>query len=162
MPFRRSRSGAPGAVSLGLFLLSGCATAGSPAIDLTALPYDAALEVDAQRMESTDSGVLFEDRDRGQGEEARRGSHVVVHYMGYFPDGTLFDTSLAADAEPLSFRLGAREVIRGWDEGIVGMREGGTRVLVVPPELAYGRQGYAGIIPGDQVLVYEIQLLEVR
>jgi FKBP-type peptidyl-prolyl cis-trans isomerase len=120
-------------------LLSSCAT--TP---------DSADESDAE-LQITDTKV-------GDGEKAVRGSKVTVHYRGTFPDGTLFDSSLTR--EPLTFKLGARQVIRGWDFGILGMRVGGKRRLVVPPNLGYGERIHGSIPPGS-TLVFDVELKQV-
>lgn len=107
------------------------------------------------------------DLVQGEGAEARAGDTVSVHYSGWLYDesaegqrGQRFDTSLER-GQPFAFRLGAGRVIRGWDEGVVGMREGGTRVLMVPAEYGYGAQGAGNRIPPGASLVFEVELLEV-
>jgi FKBP-type peptidyl-prolyl cis-trans isomerase FkpA len=107
------------------------------------------------------------DLQPGDGREARAGDQVRVHYSGWLhqhdaPDGrgARFDSSLER-GEPLAFRLGAGRVIRGWDEGVVGMREGGTRVLRLPAEYAYGSRGAGNRIPPGASLVFEVELVEV-
>jgi FKBP-type peptidyl-prolyl cis-trans isomerase len=92
----------------------------------------------------------------GEGDPAVAGDVLTVHYTGHFVDGPVFDSSV--DREPFTFRLGAGSVIRGWDIGLVGMRVGGQRKLIVPPALAYGSSG-SGPIPPDTTLVFEIELL---
>lgn len=155
---------AGGRVLLCAALMSGCASSGTnPSPELTSVAYSEELGLDPRSMTETSAGVLIEDRIAGTGEEASGGDWIEVNYTGYFPNGRILDTNLRSpDSEPLRFRLGAREVIRGWDEGIPGMREGGVRVLVVPPALAYGRSGMRPAVPPDQVLIFEIQLVSVR
>lgn len=109
--------------------------------------------------ESQTHKVMIQDTVEGQGDEAALGSRVTVHYVGHFVDGKVFDSSLARK-EPFQFVLGAGQVIKGWDEGILGMKVGGTRVLTVPPELGYGPSDY-GPIPGNSTLIFEVQLLKV-
>lgn len=134
----------------------------SEIIDPTTLEYAPELGLDFDAMGSTPSGVYYRDGEMGQGDEATSGTTVVVHYTGYFPDGSVFDTS-RDDDEPLQVTLGAEEVIPGFDEGLRGMREGGTRTLVIPPHLAYGAQGAGeGLIPPNQVLVFRVEIMEVR
>lgn len=111
------------------------------------------------RLITTASGLILQDLAVGAGEEAAVGRTVSVHYAGRFPNGTEFDSSRGR--EPLSFTLGSGEVIPGWDEGIAGMREGGRRLLVVPPHLGYGEKGL-GPIPPQATLVFDVELLEVR
>lgn len=108
------------------------------------------------------------DLKQGTGTVAAAGDEVTVHYSGWLHDqdapqrrGERFDSSVDR-GEPLTFLLGAGRVIRGWDEGVAGMREGGTRVLLIPPEYGYGRRGAGGAIPPHASLVFEVQLLEVR
>lgn len=109
----------------------------------------------------TDSGLRYEDLVVGEGDAARDpGCRVTVHYTGWLGDGRVFDSSRERD-EPFSFPLQRGFVIKGWDEGVSGMRVGGLRRLVVPPDLAYGDQGAGGIIPPGATLTFEVELLEV-
>ena len=96
----------------------------------------------------------------GTGEEALVGNRVTVHYTGKFVDGRVFDSSVSRN-EPFQFVLGGGQVIKGWDQGIVGMRVGGKRILSIPPELGYGPSDY-GPIPGGSTLVFEVELLKVE
>jgi FKBP-type peptidyl-prolyl cis-trans isomerase FkpA len=107
------------------------------------------------------NGIKYEDLKIGDGTLAERGMTVTTHYTGWLTDGTKFDSSLDRN-QPLSFRLGAGEMIRGWDEGIPGMRVGGKRKLTIPPDLGYGAAGRGGVIPPNATLVFEVQLLGVR
>ena len=107
------------------------------------------------------SGLVIEDTICGEGNEAVAGKTVSVHYTGWLMDGSKFDSSHDRD-EAFDFRLGARQVISGWDEGVQGMKVGGVRKLTIPPELAYGRRGAGGVIPPDATLVFEVELLDVR
>lgn len=100
------------------------------------------------------------DTKVGTGEEAKIDDKVKVHYTGWLEDGTQFDSSRGHD-RPFSFRLGAGRVIRGWDLGVRGMRVGGKRELVIPPELGYGPNGYPGSIPPSATLKFEVELLEI-
>jgi FKBP-type peptidyl-prolyl cis-trans isomerase FkpA len=108
----------------------------------------------------TDSGLQYWDIKIGTGEEAKSGDHVKVHYTGWFTSGKKFDSSVDA-RQPYSFTLGAANVIKGWDEGVSGMKVGGKRQLRIPPELAYGEQGYKDIIPPNATLIFDVQLLAV-
>jgi len=102
-----------------------------------------------------------EDLQLGEGPEAVSGKGVSVHYTGTLTDGSKFDSSLDR-GQPFDFTLGAGQVIRGWEEGVVGMKVGGRRKLTVPPEMAYGERGFGNIIPPNSTLVFEIELLAVR
>ena len=104
--------------------------------------------------------LLKEDLIVGTGATAESGQDVVVHYVGRLADGTQFDSSRARQ-DPLDFALGAGHVIKGWDEGLPGMKVGGKRRLTIPPELAYGDQGLAGVIPPRATLVFEVELLQI-
>ncbi len=121
--------------------------------------YAAELDVDLRAMRSTPVGTRYRDVEVGEGDEAEPGREVIVHYTGWLPDGYEFDSS--RDREPFSFVLGAGQVIRGWDDGVAGMREGGRRQLVIPPELGYGERGAGGVIPPHATLVFDVELLEV-
>ncbi len=108
----------------------------------------------------TDSGLKYEDLVEGNGAVAAAGQRVKVHYSGWLTDGSKFDSSLDRD-DPFVFPLGGGRVIRGWDEGVQGMKVGGTRKLTIPPQLGYGAAGAGGVIPPNATLVFEIQLLEI-
>lgn len=107
------------------------------------------------------TSVVIQDIEPGDGAEAHPGQTVSVHYTGWLTDGTVFDTSRNR-VRPMVFRLGAGEVIKGWDQGIVGMRIGGVRRLTVPPELAYGDRGVPGVIPPKATLVFEVKLYGIN
>ena len=114
--------------------------------------------------ETLPSGLQVEDVVAGDGDEARAGAHVVVHYTGWlYTDGAAgakFDSSKDR-GDPFSFPLGAGHVIRGWDEGVAGMKVGGTRRLIIPPQLGYGARGAGGVIPPNATLLFEVELLGV-
>ena len=97
----------------------------------------------------------------GDGDMAVPGRSVTVHYTGWLTNGTKFDSSHDR-VEPFTFRLGAGEVIKGWDEGVEGMKVGGKRKLTIPPKLGYGRFGSPPVIPGNATLVFEVELLKVK
>jgi FKBP-type peptidyl-prolyl cis-trans isomerase len=109
----------------------------------------------------TPSGLRFTDLRVGQGQEASEGKIVEVHYTGWLKDGKKFESTDTCH-KPMTFRMGAGDVIKGLDQGIAGMREGGKRRLVVPPDLGFGKQGGGGVIPPNAVLTYEVELLAVR
>lgn len=106
------------------------------------------------------SGLIIEDSVVGEGKEATAGRNVVVHYTGWLIDGKKFDSSKDRN-DPFTFGLGRRQVITGWDEGVQGMKVGGTRKLTIPPELGYGARGAGGVIPPNATLVFEVELLDV-
>jgi len=97
----------------------------------------------------------------GDGTEAASGHSVEVHYTGWLTDGTKFDSSLDR-GKPFTFDLGRGMVIKGWEQGVVGMKVGGKRKLVIPPELGYGARGAGSVIPPNATLVFEVELLGVR
>lgn len=97
----------------------------------------------------------------GDGAEAVAGQTVTVHYTGWLMDGTKFDSSVDR-GDPFSFPLGAGRVIRGWDEGVAGMKVGGKRQLVIPPQMGYGSRGAGGVIPPNATLKFEVELLGVK
>lgn len=107
------------------------------------------------------SGLKYTDIELGEGPAALSGKTVTVHYTGTLANGKKFDSSLDRN-EPLVFRLGVGMVIKGWDEGVAGMRIGGKRKLVIPPELGYGKRGAGDVIPPDSVLHFEVELLGVE
>jgi FKBP-type peptidyl-prolyl cis-trans isomerase len=106
------------------------------------------------------SGLVKEDVVIGTGRAAHAGDDIVVHYVGKLDNGRQFDSSRARQ-DPLDFALGAGDVIKGWDEGIAGMKVGGRRKLHIPARLAYGEHGLAGVIPPGATLLFEIELLEI-
>ena len=115
-------------------------------------------------MNTSPSGLQYEDTVPGTGAEATAGQHVTVHYTGWLYEngvqGRKFDSSKDRRS-PFDFDLGAGMVIRGWDEGVQGMKVGGTRVLIIPPELGYGARGAGGVIPPNATLKFEVELLGV-
>ena len=116
-------------------------------------------------MITTPSGLQYLDTAEGEGAAAKAGQGVSVHYTGWlFKDGAQgakFDSSRDRNA-PFEFSLGAGMVIRGWDEGVAGMKIGGKRTLVIPPELGYGARGAGGVIPGNATLKFDVELLDIH
>jgi len=130
-----------------LFSLAGCKTGRDSGVDeLSQYPDE----------------LTVTDTVEGTGAEAVEGRTVRVRYSGYLTNGTMFDSNANADSEPLQFKLGARQVIRGWDRGLMHMKVGGKRHLVIPPDLAYGARGSPPAIPPDATLLFDVELLEVR
>jgi len=142
----------------GTLLTAGCATA--PAATPEEVAFAPSLNVNLSTMERLPSGVYVRDLREGAGAAARSGQQVAVHFVGWLADGTQFD-GLASPNMPAEFRLGAGEVIRGWDLGLVGMREGGQRMLVVPAAQGYGARR-TGNVPPNSVLVFVVELQRVR
>ncbi|MGA7753641.1 MAG: FKBP-type peptidyl-prolyl cis-trans isomerase [Candidatus Sulfotelmatobacter sp.] len=108
----------------------------------------------------TDSGLQYWDIRVGTGEVAKDGDHVKVHYTGWLTNGKKFDSSVDAH-QPFDFTIGKGDVIKGWEEGVTGMKVGGKRQLRIPPQLAYGEQGYSGLIPANATLIFDIRLLAI-
>ena len=122
-------------------------------------------KVGAQETITTDSGLSYIDTKAGTGPAAKAGQSAPVHYTGWIYEngvkGSKFDSSRERD-QTFSFPLGTGRVIRGWDEGIAGMRKGGQRTLIIPPNLAYGAAGAGGVIPPNATLLFEVELIAVR
>ena len=140
------------------------ATATAPATNATqpAAPAPGPSSSVATPRPSAPSGELqIEDKTVGTGDEAVAGKNVTVHYTGWLTDGTKFDSS-KDHGQPFTFQLGAGQVIKGWDQGVLGMKVGGTRKLTIPPSLGYGANGAGGTIPPNATLVFEVELLGVN
>jgi FKBP-type peptidyl-prolyl cis-trans isomerase FkpA len=110
---------------------------------------------------TTASGLKYEDIEAGTGVAAESGQKAKVHYTGWLTNGEKFDSSKDRN-DPFEFTLGAGQVIRGWDEGVAGMKVGGKRRLTIPPALGYGARGAGGVIPPNAELIFEVELLGVR
>jgi FKBP-type peptidyl-prolyl cis-trans isomerase FkpA len=120
------------------------------------------MEKKESKMVKLPDGLQYEDLKVGSGMVAKSGQTVSVHYTGWLTNGKKFDSSLDR-GQPFSFQLGAGQVIKGWDEGVAGMKVGGKRKLIIPPQLAYGDRGAGnGLIPPHSTLVFEVELLGVR
>jgi FKBP-type peptidyl-prolyl cis-trans isomerase len=159
-------------LAFALVWLVGCAPSAQPAVTVEPLPTPPPEQPQPTpraptKFESSGpvvvlpSGLAMQDLRVGTGEEAHAGDTVTVHYVGTLLDGTKFDSSRSR-GQPIVVRIGVGQVIKGWDEGVVGMRVGQVRVLKIPPDLGYGPRGHPPIIPANATLVFEIELLAVR
>jgi len=117
--------------------------------------------MDFSNTTSESQELKIEDISVGEGVEVGEGDFVTVHYTGTLTDGAKFDSSIDR-GEPFSFKVGAGEVIEGWDKGLLGMKVGGKRKLIIPSELGYGQEGAGGDIPPNSTLIFEIELLKVE
>lgn len=122
----------------------------------------AAPQATAAKEVTTPSGLKYQDLVVGNGPVAEEGMPAGVNYTGWLTDGTKFDSSLDPGRTPFTFTIGAGMVIRGWDEGVKGMRVGGKRKLTIPADLAYGEQGRPPVIPANSTLVFEVELVSVK
>lgn len=109
----------------------------------------------------TASGLEYVEIEAGTGAQAQAGKTVRVHYTGKLQNGNVFDSSIPR-GQPIEFRLGAGQVIKGWDEGIALMKEGGKAQLIIPPELGYGARGAGGVIPPNATLIFDVELVSVK
>ncbi|MBI5287744.1 MAG: FKBP-type peptidyl-prolyl cis-trans isomerase [Chloroflexi bacterium] len=109
---------------------------------------------------TTASGLKYTDSVEGTGASPERGKKVTVHYTGKLTDGKKFDSSVDR-GEPFAFTIGVGQVIKGWDEGVLSMKVGGKRTLVIPPDLGYGSRGAGGVIPPNAELIFDVELLGV-
>ena len=123
--------------------------------------FAAELGIDPAALTAAPSGLRYQDLSTGQGAEAVDGRTAVVHYTGWLTDGKKFDSSRDA-GQPFAFRLGAGQVIAGWDEGVAGMKVGGRRKLIIPADLGYGASGAPPVIPPGATLVFDVELLDVQ
>lgn len=149
-----------------LAILAACAGGEAPEAAITNSPPSIAeatfaeeLEVDIAASQRTDAGLYWRDITPGSGPVVQRGQKVDVYYDGRLPDGTRFDAT--QPGAPYSFQVGVGAVIDGWDQGIVGMRVGGKRQLIIPPSLGYGPMG-SGPIPPNGVMVFTVEVLDAR
>ncbi len=117
--------------------------------------------VDAAEWQKLPSGLEIWDSKEGTGDAVKPGGTVTVHYTGWLTNGKKFDSSVDR-GQPFSFQLGAGRVIKGWDEGVAGMKVGGKRKLMIPPELGYGDRGAGNVIPPNAELIFEVELLKIK
>jgi len=148
------------AVTLAILVLASCTPEAStaPAADISTVTFASSLGITLSAMTRTASGLYFQDTQAGTGVTAVSGNHVTVNYTGYLTNGSTFDTSIGKT--PFGFTLGSGQVIAGWDEGVAGMKVGGTRKLVIPPSLGYGSTAVL-TIPANSILVFTVQLVSI-
>lgn len=152
-----------GMAGLALFVLTGCGDGGQGGGKFATLKPEEVtktFEKSDAKVQTLDSGLKYQDTKEGTGAEAEEGKHIYVHYSGYLADGTKFDSSLSRGV-PFDLVLGAGRVIKGWDQGIVGMKVGGKRKLLIPAHLGYGSKGAGSTIPPNSDLVFDVELLKV-
>lgn len=118
-------------------------------------------EVDRDEFTTTDTGLQYYDFEEGEGERPKVGQTVVVHYTGWLEDGTMFDSSVER-GQPFTFVIGQGQVIPGWDEGVLSMKIGGKRQLIIPSDLAYGDTGAGSVIPPGATLIFEVELVDIQ
>lgn len=159
---------------LGIFLLSNQKTPSQTDYNLLGTPTPTSVIINNAAQEKTQTvtpsmdnfttskdGLKIQDETVGSGKEAKSGDTVTVNYLGTLENGTKFDSSYDRNT-PFTTQIGVGLVIKGWDEGIVGMKVGGKRKLIIPPSLGYGEQGAGGVIPPNATLVFEVELLDVK
>ena len=127
---------------------------------LSVLVFMAGCSISSNEVITTESGLQYEIIVEADGDVAKKGDMVLVHYTGWLTDGTKFDSSVDRE-QPFPFPVGAGKVIQGWDEGVEGMMVGEKRKLTIPSDLAYGESGAPGVIPGGATLIFDVELLEI-
>ena len=148
------------ALAILIVLTAGLAVAQAAAKKATAPNTSAPTKVTGDGVK-TASGLQYWDIKVGTGTAAKEGSHVRVHYTGWLTTGKKFDSSVDA-GKPFDFTIGNGDVIKGWEEGVAGMKVGGKRQLRIPPQLGYGANGYPGVIPANATLIFDVELLGVQ
>ncbi len=147
------------------FMIGLCLAGAAGALALTAAGLPIGRAAAQSQVHHMPDGLQYTDTKLGSGAAATSGAKVSVHYTGWLSNngakGAKFDSSLDR-GQPFTFTLGAHEVIAGWDEGVAGMKVGGERTLVIPPELGYGARGAGGVIPPNATLIFDVQLLAVQ
>ncbi len=141
-----------------LFACSACGPA-KPAVPIEKTTFAAALGVDLAASTKLSNGEYVRDLAQGTGvSPVSIGQQLSVRYSGWLPDGTLFDSNESAGKAAFGFRYGVGQVIKGWDEGLDGLKPGGQRQLIIPPALGYGEDGYPPVIPSNSILVFNVTL----
>jgi FKBP-type peptidyl-prolyl cis-trans isomerase len=143
------------------WIILGCLLIATGLVGVAEADDQAAGKKQAGQAVTTDSGLQYIDLVEGKGRQAELGDQATVHYTGWLANGTKFDSSLDR-GQPFSFRVGAGQVIKGWDEGVGTMKVGGKRKLIIPPDLAYGPRGAGTVIPPNATLTFEVELLGLR
>lgn len=141
-------------------LIAACSSPDAKPADGT-LTFTPSLGVDLKTMQKTPGGAWYKDLVQGAGAPIAQGQRALIHYDGHLPDGQRFDQNGPTDV-PFGFHLGTGEVVRGFDEGVAGMRIGGKRLVVIPPELGYGAQGAPPAVPPNATLVFTIELVSIQ
>jgi peptidylprolyl isomerase len=139
------------------------ASANGPAAASAPAPAGSNVEKDkdtGKPIVTTPSGLKYVDLVVGKGPDVKTGDHILVNYEGKLIDGTKFDSSYDR-GQPFDLRLGVSEVIKGWTEGLAGMKAGGTRKLIIPPQLGYGNQGYPDVIPPNATLIFKVEVVSI-
>jgi FKBP-type peptidyl-prolyl cis-trans isomerase len=157
-----SKTQVVGFIGLALLVFPGCSDGGQGGGKFATLKQEEITKTfgsDA-KVQTLESGLKYQDVKEGTGAEAETGKRIYVHYTGYLTDGTRFDSSISR-GQPLPLTLGAGQVIKGWDLGIVGMKVGGKRKLLIPSRLGYGGPGFPPSIPPNADLVFDVELLKV-
>lgn len=140
-------------------LITGIAVAAGLAVVAVFFIFNGSFELPGGQVSGDSSGLIVQDQVVGTGAEVAAGDIIAVHYTGKLEDGTVFETSVGG--EPVDVPIGMGFVILGWDQGLIGMKEGGKRMLVIPPSLAYGAEG-RDPIPPNATLIFEIELIRVQ
>lgn len=143
------------------WIILGCLLIATGLVGVAEADDQAAGKKQAGQAVTTDSGLQYIDLVEGKGRQAELGDQATVHYTGWLANGAKFDSSLDR-GQPFSFRVGAGQVIKGWDEGVGTMKVGGKRKLIIPPDLAYGPRGAGAVIPPNATLTFEVELLGLR